>query len=236
MGDKAILWDFDGTLAYRDGLWSGCLAEVLQAREPEAGITRDRVRPLLHNGFPWHEPDRAHPELNTPEAWWEVVEGLLLRACIELGFSEEKARAYARETHEKYIDAAGFRLFDDTLPVLTKLKAVGWRHFILSNHVPELRDIIEGLKLADLIEDSLSSAVTGYEKPNPKAFELGREAAGFPDELWMVGDNPEADVRGAESAGIPAILVRTDAKDVRRRFDDLLGVQSFFTSRGDGSR
>jgi putative hydrolase of the HAD superfamily len=227
MGRKAILWDFDGTLAYREGPWSGCLAEVLQAREPTAGIRRDDIRPLLHNAFPWHSPNRAHPELNTPNAWWDVVEGLLLRACIQLGFSEEKARTYARETHEHYIDAAGFRLFDDTLAALSRLRAGGWRHIILSNHVPELRDIVEGLELADLIEDSLSSAVTGYEKPNPKAFELGREAAGHPDELWMIGDNVEVDVRGAEAVGIPAILVRSYDDHVARRFDDLSSVQSF---------
>lgn len=179
---------------------------------------------------------KGHPELDTPEAWWEVVEGLLFQACLQFGFSEAKARTYARETHERYIDVAGFRLFDDTLPALTMLKEEGWRHIILSNHVPELRDIVEGLRLADLIEDALSSAVTGYEKPNPKAFDLGREAAGHPEELWMVGDNPEADVRGAEAVGIPAILVRNHDEDVTRRFDDLLGVHSFLTSAGESSR
>jgi putative hydrolase of the HAD superfamily len=231
MAHKAILWDFDGTLAYRKGLWSGCLAEVLQEKEPAAGITRDDIRPLLHQRFPWHTPERHHPELSTPVAWWEVVEELLFQACRQLGISEEKARAYAHETHERYIDVAGFELFDDTLPVLTNLKEQGWRHVILSNHVPELRDIVEGLRLAELVDDALSSAVTGYEKPNPKAFELGREAAGNPEQLWMVGDNPEADVRGAEAVGIPAILVRSDDKNIERQCDDLFGVQSFLTSR-----
>ncbi len=86
MAERTILWDFDGTLAYREGLWSGCLAWVLQEHEPEAAVTRDEVRPLLKDGFPWHSPDRAHPELSTPEAWWEVVEALLIRACHRLGF------------------------------------------------------------------------------------------------------------------------------------------------------
>jgi putative hydrolase of the HAD superfamily len=226
MARRAILWDFDGTLAYREGLWSGCLAEVLQEMEPAAGITRDDVRPLLHGGFPWHTPDKAHPELSTPEAWWEVVEQLLFRACRRLGLSDEKARMCARETHERYINVAGFQLFDDTLPVLTSLREQGWRHIILSNHVPELRDIVEGLRLAEVIDDALSSAVTGYEKPNPKAFDLGREAAGDPEELWMVGDNPEADVRGAEATGIPAILVRAKDKDIERRAQDLYGVEA----------
>ncbi|WP_228282485.1 HAD hydrolase-like protein [Rubrobacter tropicus] len=29
-----------------------------------------------------------------------------------------------------------------------------------------------------------------------------------PKRVWMVGDDADADVRGAEAAGIPAILVR----------------------------
>lgn len=37
----------------------------------------------------------------------------------------------------------------------------------------------------------------------------------------MIGDNPEADVAGAEAAGIRAILVRTDSTHVQRRATDL---------------
>ena len=54
-----------------------------------------------------------------------------------------------------------------------------------------------------------TSASTGFEKPHPRAFELALEAAGHPDTVWMVGDNPIADVQGAQRLGIPAILVRT---------------------------
>ncbi|MDQ3646391.1 MAG: HAD-IA family hydrolase [Actinomycetota bacterium] len=224
MTDKAILWDFDGTLGYRDGLWSGCLAEVLRTHEPEAGFTRDHIRPLLHDGFPWHAPHDPHPHLSTPEAWWEVVEELLFNACLRLGLSESKARRYASETHASYIDVAGFRLFDDTISVLSSLKDQGWRHIILSNHVPELRSLVEGLELSTLVEEVLSSAITGYEKPHPEAFELGRRAALDAEQLWMVGDNAEADVLGAEAVGIPAILVRTHDARVSRRAADLYGV------------
>jgi putative hydrolase of the HAD superfamily len=55
----------------------------------------------------------------------------------------------------------------------------------------------------------VAAARTGYEKPHPEAYAAGRAAAGDPDELWMVGDNPVADVAGAEAANIPAILVHT---------------------------
>jgi putative hydrolase of the HAD superfamily len=227
MAGQAILWDFDGTLAYREGLWGGCLLEVLRERIPDAVITLDDIRPLLKNRFPWHTPDVPHPELSTPEAWWEVVEGLLYRACLGLGIGDADARLYARETHHRYLDVAGFQLFDDTLPVLEALRESGWRHVILSNHVPELRDLVEGLKLAHLVDEVVTSAITGYEKPHPRAFELGHEAAGGAREIWMVGDNAVADVRGAEAVGIPAILVRHDDERAARHFENLHDLLPF---------
>ena len=46
----------------------------------------------------------------------------------------------------------------------------------------------------------------------------GAEAA------WMVGDNPEADVRGAEAVGLPAILVRGPKRGARHHCEDLSGI------------
>jgi hypothetical protein len=57
-------------------------------------------------------------------------------------------------------------------------------------------------------------------KPHPDAFRMALRAAGAPRAVWMVGDNPIADVRGAEAMGIPAILVRTQAS-VERRVEGL---------------
>lgn len=45
----------------------------------------------------------------------------------------------------------------------------------------------------------------------------------------MVGDNPHADVRGAEAVGIPAILVRAKDARVTRQVDDLFGVEALLT-------
>jgi len=41
---------------------------------------------------------------------------------------------------------------------------------------------------------------------------------------WMVGDSLEADVRGAEAAGLPAILVRGPGRGARYHCEDLYGV------------
>jgi putative hydrolase of the HAD superfamily len=207
---RAILWDFDGTLGYRDGMWSGCLVEVLDEHEPGHAWSAVDFRRSLRDGFPWHTPDVPHPELATPDAWWGPVESILAAAYGSVGYDDERSRALAVLARARYVDAAhGWRLFDDTVPTLIPLRERGWRHVILSNHVPELDGIVETLGLGDLIDTVVNSARTGYEKPHPEAYAAGRAAAGDPDELWMVGDNPVADVAGAEAANIRAILVRT---------------------------
>ena len=80
---------------------------------------------------------------------------------------------------------------------------------ILSNHVPELPALVAALGLDDLVESIFTSAVIGYDKPHPEAFRHALRASGDPASRWMVGDNPVADVAGAEALGIPAVLIRT---------------------------
>ena len=76
--------------------------------------------------------------------------------------------------------------------------------------MPELEEIVGCLGLDDLLDAVITSATTGFEKPHPEAFAAGRRAAGDASTVWMVGDNPDADVAGAEAVGIPAILVHRE--------------------------
>jgi putative hydrolase of the HAD superfamily len=69
------------------------------------------------------------------------------------------------------------------------------------------------LGLAPHFEAVFTSAETGFEKPHPEAFARARGALGDPAVIWMIGGNPTADVAGAQTAGIPAILVRGERDD-----------------------
>ena len=75
------------------------------------------------------------------------------------------------------------------------------------------------LGLDALVDVVWSSAVTGYDKPHPEAFRRALAELGWPSTVWMVGDNPRADVDGAEAVGIPAILIRRDGPAKRRAPD-----------------
>lgn len=228
--NRVILWDFDGTLAWREGVWSGALLEALDQHCPGHGFCRDDIHPRIRPGFPWNSPEVEHPHLNRPDRWWAALCEHLAWVFRDLGFDADEAEALAISTRIIYTDATSFALFDDTVPTLETLREAGWRHVILSNHVPELPNLVRELGLLPLFGDVISSALIGYEKPHPEAYAIGLRAAGEPDEVWMVGDNIVADVQGAEAVGIPAILVRREG-DCKNCCADLHDVVRLITRK-----
>lgn len=188
-------------------MWSAALLELLQQEMPAVIATTEQLQPHLQAGFPWHNPDQPHPEIQTPEEWWDRLAPVFRAAFQGLGVGTWQAQRLAQQVRHIYADPERWRLFDDTLPTLDQLHAQHWAHVLLSNHVPELRDIIDYLGLMPRLTRIFNSAETGYEKPHPHAFQMVLDA--FPDAtvLWMIGDNMEADVAGAQALGIPAILV-----------------------------
>jgi putative hydrolase of the HAD superfamily len=219
--DRVVFWDFDGTLVERPGAWSAVVMEVLNDAEPGHGITLDRLRDTLQEGFPWHRADIPHPELSKPDEWWRAVIGQRLAA---VGLADHRVQALVALVRERFTDPAhGWKVFPDTVPALSATAAAGWRNVILSNHVPELANLVTALGLDHHLDDVLTSALTGFEKPHPESYRLALRKHGNPTAAFMVGDNPIADVRGAEAIGLPAILVR-GAGEARLRADGLEGA------------
>ncbi|MBS2534083.1 HAD family hydrolase [Catenulispora sp. NF23] len=219
-----LLWDFDGTLGERPGMWSGALMQALDEVADGHDLERSDIAGQLSAGFPWHEHQIGHPCLNTPDLWWAHLAGILSAALKRLGVQPDTADLAARAVREIYPDPTYWRLFDDTLPVLGALSGDGWSHVLVSNHVPELDGLLAALGLRECFSTVVNSAVTGYEKPHPEAFRLALEAAGHPRRVWMIGDSWTADVRGAQASGIPAIHVRTDGSIAERQAKDLYGA------------
>jgi putative hydrolase of the HAD superfamily len=221
--DRLALWDFDGTLAFRPGLWCGCVMEVLEAHNPEHGILLDQVSAGLRDGFPWHRADDPHPYPGDAERWWEAVETLISDALTRAGVEHAECAELAHAVRARFIDpTVGWRLFDDAVPALTALTDAGWTNAIISNHVPELADLVLGVGLQAHVDRVFTSALVGFDKPNPAFFHHVVRTYDDPREVWMVGDNPVADIAGAEAVGHQAILVRTSATDVRHHAPGLV--------------
>jgi putative hydrolase of the HAD superfamily len=205
-----VIWDFDGTLARRIGNWRGAMIEVLDEHHGPHRVTMEQLSPLIHNRFPWDQAEVEHHELSDdPDVWWAPMEAVLADAYRGVGHAD-RAEELAGHVRRRFVDHRySWEVFADTVPALERLSAEGWEHVVLSNHVPELPLLISGLGLEGRFRAVITSALIGYEKPHPEAFRLALEAAGHPEQVWMVGDNPVADVQGAEAVGIPALRVRT---------------------------
>ncbi|MCC6572837.1 MAG: HAD-IA family hydrolase [Planctomycetes bacterium] len=220
---RYLIWDFDGTLGLREGGWSGALHEVACRRHGPNRVTPERLREHLHRGFPWHAPHQVRPSA-APDVWWALVQPVFENAFAAVGFSHPETTEMAAQVRNAYLEPHTWKLFDDVLPTLDSLSAAGFKHVILSNHVPELPSILDALGIAGRIRRVFNSAETGCEKPHPAAFHEVRKALPEAQSFWMIGDNYVADVTGAEKAGIPAILVRKPHAGATRYSPDVAGV------------
>lgn len=228
---KLLIWDFDGTLGYRDGgAWTASAFEVVQQVAPQrvapAGpVTYEALQSFMRAEFPWLKPEEPHLELDTADAWWAALAPVFERAYRGVGFAADEARHLASRVRSTYLATPErWRAFDDVVPVLETLADAGWSHAMLTNHVPELPDIVRWVGLTPYFTRIFNSAEIGYEKPHPCAFQTVMKAMGVPDTCWMIGDSYEADVVGAETVGIPAILVRRPHPKASRYAETLWDV------------
>lgn len=219
-----LLWDFDGTLAERDGGWSGALSRA--AKLAGVRVSPAAVRPFLQTGFPWHAPENEHIGQN-PDDWWLDMLPVFLRAYREAGVERGQAAALAQQVRQVYLDPVDWKLFADALPALMATRSAGWTNLLLSNHVPELPSLLKTLGLASHFQAIFNSAGTGWEKPNPHAFRSA--LAALPTRrgvVVVIGDSYIADVLGAQEAGLPAILVRKKHRSARWFAATLAGIEA----------
>jgi putative hydrolase of the HAD superfamily len=169
------------------------------------------MRPHLQSGFPWNQPEQAREPARSADDWWEGMLPVFERA-FQRGANLDAAasRRLAQKVRAAYLHPDSWQLFDDALPCLQALQSGGWRQVILSNHVPELPNLIRALGLEPHIERVFNSAETGFEKPHIMAFKTALKTMEGATRVWMIGDSVSADIAGARAAGLPSILVRSE--------------------------
>lgn len=202
---KVAFIDFHGTIAYKS--YSDTLNQVLTEAHPDHLYTQGTFRDLLDGSYLWDNPHIMHTHLNKPEKWWSYMEGKLQDAYNELGYKKD-AKKLTKRFRELYTDPKEYLVYDDAVEGVKKLREMGWIIFVVSNHMPELKQVVKGLPFSKYIRDVISSANIGYEKPNAKFYEYAKKRTWYTKQRIMIGDNILADIQGASEAGIPAILVR----------------------------
>lgn len=114
------------------------------------------------------------------------------------------------------ITQTNWALEDDTLPTLQKLEESGYRLGLISNagDDQDVRQLARRFGIDQYFDFILTSAACSYRKPHPRIFELALSNWYFlPAEAVMVGDNLDADIRGAQNVGLYAIWLNRRASE-----------------------
>ena len=190
-------------------MWGEVALRVLDREAPGHTVTAETMTDLVYAGMPWHRPDHAHPDLATADAWWEAVNQRYREIFAALGHPEAATPAALASLRADILDTSRYTVFDDVVPALERARAAGWRNMIVSNHIPELSDLVSGLGLSRHFDTIISSGIVGYEKPHRRLFEAALRHVRPGEEVWMIGDNPDADCHPVCAMGMKAVLVRS---------------------------
>jgi putative hydrolase of the HAD superfamily len=115
---------------------------------------------------------------------------------------------HARTIIGRYLDPDNWRIYPDVLPALDALREQGYTLGAASDWGTNLFRILHTLGLSRYLEWVVISGAVGAAKPSPHFYELMVARAGVPpSQIVHVGDSYYADVQGARTVGVDAILI-----------------------------
>ena len=112
------------------------------------------------------------------------------------------------------VTQTNWTLEQDALPTLKKLEEDGYRMGLISNagDDKDVQQLVRDFGISPYFDFILTSAACSYRKPHPRIFEMALSKWYFlSSEAVMVGDNLDADIRGAQNAGLYGIWIRRRA-------------------------
>lgn len=214
---KALIFDLGHTLMCFQGSWPDILpraaAELHQTLQ-QAGIQVDQKTFL--EAFQRDLNDYYQQrEIDFIESTVLEVLRQTLAAAGRTGLPEDLLRTALSRMYA--VSQSLWQTEDEALPTLHALRQRGYRLGILSNagDDADVQALVDQAGFRPQFDFVLSSATTGIRKPHPRIFELA--LAQWPDlspaEAVMVGDTLEADVLGANQAGLFSVWLTKHVED-----------------------
>jgi putative hydrolase of the HAD superfamily len=161
-------------------------------------------------------PETRVPRPDDDRGWW--------RALAREAFATSNAAAVLERCFDDLWDEFArpgvWELFPETRDILDVL-AGRYRLGVVSNFDTRLLKILRDFGIADYFDHVIVSSQVGAEKPSPHIFTTALARFGItPSEALHIGDEPEADWRGAKAAGLQAFELRRPENSLR----DVLGI------------
>jgi putative hydrolase of the HAD superfamily len=145
-------------------------------------------------------------------------------AVVGRALPEAAARLSEQDLVEALLESLRFVPFPDGATALGSLRAAGLRAAVVSNWDCSLGGLLASLGLGGMLDAVVTSAESGFRKPDPRIFESALAAVQCPPErALLVGDSLQVDVAGGRAAGIRSVWLDrsasgTDPGDVERIF------------------
>ena len=204
---KAVLFDLGGTLIKFDVVHPG---EIFQRILLSLGISRSLDEAKI--AFLKAEKEAKDLSLLSSfgkmdrEEYWNQWDALVLK---HLGIAEHVK--LGRIVQSKWLDFVNFTLYSEVKDVLMELQQRRLKLGLISTGYEEgIRLILEKVNLEKATFDIIVGVDTIQKvKPSPEIFKYAISKLNLkPEETIFVGDNVEADYKGAENVGIKAILIQ----------------------------
>lgn len=213
---RGVVFDLGSTLIRFRGDWlevmrEGCDAFARNLREQgypvkESALSEALLQALLQNN---EKREQDHIEKTTTAVAREVIQNLPLEQVAPEHLAAALDAMYAPS-----------EVLWEPMPmmrsVLDRLHAQGYRMGLISNagDAANVLRLIDRFNLGDDFNPILISAEKGYRKPDRRIFEDLLKVWRLPaEEAVMIGDRLEADILGAQNAGMHNIWLRSEAKD-----------------------
>jgi putative hydrolase of the HAD superfamily len=122
--------------------------------------------------------------------------------------------------------ASRARLYDDTIPFLTELRARDIRIALVSNCAQHTRQLLNHLGVAPLADAVILSCEVGAVKPSPEIYLRALRALGVaPADALMVDDQPSY-CAGAQAVGVKAVQMVRPGLEERPPLSDFPAADS----------
>jgi len=209
---RAVIFDLGNTLMYpvASDLWPEVIQRGNQALMDylcERNILTDCNTFMLEFNQRLHQYYDERDKLMIETSTFLVLKELL----AEKGY-ENVSDAVIRDSLDVHyaVTQKNWQLEEDAIDCLNTLRQQNYSLGLVSN-AGDHRDVLQLVEKFDLspyFEFILTSAGCGYRKPHPRIFQLALEKLNAkPEEVAMVGDTLNADIVGANQAGLYSIWI-----------------------------
>lgn len=136
----------------------------------------------------------------------------------KMGYDIKETDPVLFSTVERYFDIWQLSIFPEVYEALERISQ-GYRIGLVSNFTDSgfLLRSLKQFGIENYFETIVVSDTIGWRKPHPRIFQNFLDSMNVEaEEAVYVGDNPEADIKGAQNAGIIAVLISRQGDEGRK--------------------